>query len=501
MAYHFSKSRYCNGVQCPKMLWMKEHFPEEFDDSVMNQAVLQTGNEVGDLAMGLFGDFTEVPFDKENLGAMLTKTQELLDAGTKVVCEASFSYEGCFCSVDILKNCGNNVVELYEVKSSSGVKDVYLDDVSYQYYVLSKLGFTVRKACLVYINTQYVRHGELELDKLFNIKDLTAIAKDRLGEVESKIAELRQYLEQAEEPAMAVGSQCSVPYKCGYFAHCAKGVLKDGERSVFDIHGMEQADKQALFDQGFITFEDLYKAGVLKGKYLQQVEFEVKDMPPHIDAGEIRGFVKKISFPLYFLDFETFNPAVPLYDGSRPYQQIVFQYSLHYMEKEGGELKHKEFLASPGTDPRRQVAEQLCKDIPLNVCTTAYNRAFEKTQIKELAALYPDLSEHLTNIRDRIEDLMVPFQKRWYYTKEMQGSYSIKNVLPALFPDDPSLNYHNLEGVHNGGEASSAFLTMQKMDKDELKKWRGYLLKYCGLDTFAMVKVWEKLQEAAGLRF
>ena len=119
---------------------------------------------------------------------------------------------------------------------------------------------------------------------------------------------------------------------------------------------------------------------------------------------------------------------------------------------------------------------------------------FEKGRIKSLAALYPDLSEHLMNIHDNIVDLMVPFQKKHYYCREMQGSYSIKYVLPALFPDDPALDYHNLEGVHHGGEAMDTFARMADMDPDELEKWRGYLLKYCELDTYAMVKIWEKLK-------
>ena len=168
---------------------------------------------------------------------------------------------------------------------------------------------------------------------------------------------------------------------------------------------------------------------------------------------------------------------------------------MHYIECEGGELKHKEFLAYPGEDPRRKLAEQLCADIPLNVCTTAYNMGFEKGRIRGLAEIFPDLSEHLMNIHDNIVDLMVPFQKKWYYCKAMQGSYSIKYVLPALFPNDPALDYHNLEGVHNGGEASDAFAKMATMTEEDLEITRGHLLKYCSLDTFAMVKVWEKLQE------
>ena len=151
---------------------------------------------------------------------------------------------------------------------------------------------------------------------------------------------------------------------------------------------------------------------------------------------------------------------------------------MHYQKKQNGKLYHKEFLAYPGKDPRRDVAEHLCKDIPANVTVLAYNMAFEKTRIKKLAALFPDLSDHLMAIHDNMKDLMVPFQKGWYYTKAMQGSFSIKYVLPALFPNDPELDYHNLDGVHNGAEAANTFKQMAKMDKETLEEYRHYLLKY-----------------------
>lgn len=166
---------------------------------------------------------------------------------------------------------------------------------------------------------------------------------------------------------------------------------------------------------------------------------------------------------------------------------------MHYTEEDGGKLRHCEYLAQPGEDPRRGVAEALCRDIPLDVCTLAYNMSFERGRIRSLAALYPDLSDHLMNIHDHIVDLMMPFQKRQYYTRAMHGSYSIKAVLPALFPDDPELDYHNLEGVHNGTEASEAFARMLDMTTEEREGCRTNLLKYCGLDTLAMVKVWERL--------
>ena len=201
-----------------------------------------------------------------------------------------------------------------------------------------------------------------------------------------------------------------------------------------------------------------------------------------------------MSYPLYFLDFETMQQVIPDIIGTRPYQQITFQYSLHYIETEGGELKHKEFLAESGKNPLRDIAEQLCRDIPKNVCTMAYNKAFECTRIRELADLFPDLSEHLLNIKNHIVDLLVPFQQGNYYVKEMGGSFSIKSVLPALFPDDPSLNYHNLdERVQNGGDAMTIFPKIKDMPPEEQEATRKALLEYCKLDTLAMVKIWQRL--------
>ena len=266
--------------------------------------------------------------------------------------------------------------------------------------------------------------------------------------------------------------------------------------NVFDVAGMQRKKKLQLYNEGCVSFEDLLRNNTINGNHKLQMRYEVSDLPPLVNKERIAEFMKQLYYPIYFLDFESFQPPIPLYENSRPFEQIVFQYSLHYIEHDGGELHHKEFLAEPGEDPRRKLAEQLCVDIPKNVCVTAYNMTFEKGRIKELAQLYPNLSEHLMNIHDHTVDLIIPFRRKDYYCKAMQGSYSVKYVLPALFPDDPSLDYHNLEGIHHGGEASAAFSAMQNMAPDELQRCRHNLLKYCGLDTYAMVKIWEKLKEA-----
>ena len=213
------------------------------------------------------------------------------------------------------------------------------------------------------------------------------------------------------------------------------------------------------------------------------------------DKGGIQDVLNTLSYPIYFLDFETMQQVIPQFPGTKPYQQIPFRYSLHYIEVPGGELKHKEFVAEAGVDPRRAIAERLCKDIPWNICVTAYSKGIECGRLKELAAQFPDLSAHLLNIQDNIRDLLGPFQSGYYYNRAMGGSFSIKSVLPALFPDDPSLDYHNLEGIHNGSEAMTIFPKIKDMSPEEQIIARKNLLAYCKLDTYAMVKIWEALMK------
>ena len=234
----------------------------------------------------------------------------------------------------------------------------------------------------------------------------------------------------------------------------------------------------------------------LSDNNMLQVKMEHTNAPARIEKEKIKEFLGTIRYPLYHLDFETFQQAVPEYDGVIPYNMIPFQYSLHVQRSACAKPEHYEFLAIEGLDPRRALAEQLCKDIPADVCVLAYHSSTEIGIMKKLAVQLPDLSAHLLSICKNTLDLMVPFQKKYYYCKEMQGSYSIKYVLPALCPNDPELDYHALDGIHNGGEAMNAFAELPKHTPEEIDLIRKQLLAYCKLDTLAMVKVLEKLYEA-----
>ena len=491
---YLSKSKYCGLWQCPKIAWLKKYKPEKlaFDESTLSR--MEAGNEVGDLAMGLFGDFVEVTAyhgDKLDLPQMIAATKAEMEKGTPVICEASFQYNGLYCAVDILKK-ENGGWAIYEVKSSThNDQPVYIADVAYQKYVLEHCGVPVSGLYLVCLDGDYVFDGCLDIHRLFKITDVAQAAQVEENSIAANLSIAERLLASEEEPAIDLSVNCKNPYLCGFWPYCSRHIPSP---SVFDLYRMPFAKKIEYYKKGKITYQDLlFDPGITSPKQVRQILYAVSDQGTYVNKESIRDFLDTLSFPLYFLDFETMQTVIPRFVGTKPYAQIPFQYSLHYIEREGGELKHTEYLAKSGTDPRRELAERLCADIPMNVCVTACNKSFECTRIKELAAAFPDLADHLLNIEANIRDLLVPFQTGCYYNRAMGGSFSIKSVLPALFPDDPALDYHNLDGVHHGGEAMTLFPKIKDMPPEEQKKARYNLLKYCELDTFAMVKVWQEL--------
>lgn len=499
-----SKSRYTAYCQCPKMLWLKTYKPELIPDDPALQAKFEKGNEVGELAKTLFGPFVDVTTYREDgsldLGAMIEKTKEEMAKGTETICEASFSNDLNYCAVDILRKKGDGWA-IYEVKSSTykdEEKDTperllkYAWDIAYQKWLLEQCGVKVTGAYLVRLNSNYVRHGDLDVNELFHIKDMKELVDNEFPKVAPIVKKAKEMLE-GDEPEMDIYNQCKNPYECGFFDYCVGGLP---EPSVFDLYRMGFEKKCELFHQGKLSFEDL-RDEKLNEIQRMQVESFLNGVD-FIDPIAIRGYLQQLTFPLYFLDFETMQPILPEFDGTSPYQQIPFQYSLHWIEEPGGELHHSEFLGDSVTDPRRALAEQLCRDIPRDMCVTAYNKAFECGRLSELANAFPDLADHLLNIRDNIVDLIDPFRQKMVYKPAMNGSFSIKKVLPALFPDDPELNYANLEGtVHNGGDAMTIYPEIAKMSPADAKAARDSLLKYCHLDTLAMVRIWQKLHEYA----
>lgn len=504
MKRYLSKSKYTAFRQCQKNLWMKAYKPEEEVIDPSLQSRFESGNEVGDLAMGLFGPFEEVTsLDAEgklDLGEMLRKTEDCLARGVENICEASFSWDGNYCAVDILHRQGGGYA-IYEVKSSSNslVEPIsddelrhYAWDIAYQKYVLTQCGVNVTGVYLVQLNKDYVRGKDLDIQMLFLKTEMTRLVDEEYPNVPANIARARKVLECHQEPAKPISMACRKPYPCAFWQYCSKHIPKP---SVFDLYRMSFEKALKYYNNSIVTFEDVQSCKLTARQQVQVVSHLTGKGT--VDKKSIRDFLDQdIRYPLYFLDFETMQDVIPQYEGTKPYQQIPFQYSLHWIEKPGGELKHTAFLAESGKDPRRALAEQLCHDIPLNACITAYNKGFECGRINELAEAFPALRYHLLNIRDNIVDFLDPFRAGYYYLPEMEGSFSIKKVLPALFPNDPQLDYSNLTGpVHNGGEAMTISPKIKDMAPADQQKARQSLLDYCHLDTLAMVKIWQKLEE------
>jgi len=494
---NLSKSRYCKGIQCPKILWLDENKSDLRDDSVIDQRIFNIGNRVGDLAMRYFGDYAEVSYC-DNKSLMIEETKRLLDARVKTICEASFACNGNFCSVDILRVFKNRA-EIIEVKSSTAVKEIYYNDMAFQYYVLSSCGLNISKVSIMHIDNSYElqEEGALDIHSLFVIKDCTKEILALQSVVAANIERFRKIAEDDNEPVMDIGAHCYSPYECVYSGYCWRLIP---EKSIFSLSGKAlRFDKKLnLYQNGIISIEQLLKSNEkLNTSARLQAETLAYNLLPKIDKEAIRSFIGTLDWPLYFLDFETMQEAIPVFKGTRPYMQIPFQFSLHIQKTPGSDLDHIEYLAEEGKDPRRELAQRLCRGIPEKACVIAYNIGFEKSRIKELAGCFNDLSPHLMSIYSNIKDLMKPFQTLAYYSKDLEGSYSIKSVLPALCRDDPELDYNELDLVHNGGEAQIAYSRLMEKDLncEEKQKIRAALLAYCKLDTLAMVKILEKLQK------
>ena len=485
-----SKSTFMKGCQCQKALYLNKHHAELKDEiSAAQQAIFSRGTNVGELAQGLFpGGVDASPADYYKFQESVVKTKEYIANGEKIIYEAAFQFDGVLCALDILvKKRGKWYA--YEVKSATGVSETYHLDASLQYYVITNAGIDLKDISIVHINNQYVRNGAIDIEQLFTIESVLGKVQELQPMMAGKIKELKKVLKHKEVPDIDIGPHCSDPYVCDFQGHCWKHI--PGERSVFNLSypGGRQWD---LYEKGIYSLEDVPDDYPLNEKQQMQVG-AYRTGEVHIDKKGIRDFLKTVKYPMYFLDFETIMPAVPMWNKSKPYQQITFQYSLHYQARKDSKLQHSEFLAETkgAKDPRIALIEQLIKETEKPGQIWVYNIGFERARLTEIARDLPRYRQAALAIAGRLVDLMVPFQQRLYYTPDMDGRYSIKKVLPALVPE---LSYEHLE-IQDGGTASTIFeAIISGTFEGDVKLTRKHLLEYCKLDTLAMVRILEKLQ-------
>ena len=325
-----SKSLYINGMQCPKLLWLSKH--RKGDESVFAldaslEAVFERGNEVGELACELFKGGERIEWNGTSFDEKIAKTKDLIERGVRYIYEATFSFGGALIMVDILEVCADGSLVINEVKSSTSVSPVYMDDTAFGHFVLTSLGYNVKAVNLIYLNNSYVRGDELDLKALFVINDLSENAKEQFNNVRENIARFERILEFPNEPECDIGMHCYEPYTCGAFEYCWAGVAQG---SVFDIGSklgvrFYKKDKFALWHSGVKNIDDIKDISSFPA--YQQIQLKAhKEKSRILNANAVREFLATLSYPLYHLDFETFQSAIPLWRGAKPYEQTPFQY-------------------------------------------------------------------------------------------------------------------------------------------------------------------------------
>lgn len=477
-----SKSTYLKGLQCSKYLWIYINDNKKIPEPDKNaQFRFDQGHQVGELAKKLFLKGIDIPFD--DIGKNIKQTQDLLKK-RKPLFEPALSVDDIYARADILNPVGKDEWDIIEVKSSASVKDVYVQDVAFQKYCFEKAGLKIRKCFILHINTSYIKKGKIDPKKIFTKEEITEEVKEEIKGIDERIKAMQKMLSLNNCPKVIIGKQCSDPYDCPLMDYCWKFLPKN---SVFDLYWGGKSEE--LLDRGILAIKDIPDDFKLSDKQQIQRECEKKNKC-HIHKESIKHFLNTLHYPMYFLDFETVGTAIPLYDGTKPYQQVPFQFSLHVLQADGT-LSHHEFLASGKADPRKELLKALKNSIGDKGSVIAYNACFEISRLKEMYKAYPK-ERWIPGVIDRVVDLLVPFRNFSYYNPKQQGSCSMKEVLPALV----GKGYEDID-IAQGGDATITFLDMTfgKVSVKDQMKMRKDLLEYCGRDTEGMVWIVDELRK------
>jgi len=487
MSANLSKSKYLVAQQCPKRLWLESHRRDLIPPvSPAQERVFSQGHVVGSIAREYFPDGLLLDEDPMQWASALEATKAALAAGTPVIYEPCFLAYSCIVRADILVLRPDASFDLIEVKSTTHTKVEHVWDLAVQTYVLEASGLSVARAFLMHLNTA-CRYPNLV--DLFTTDDLTREVRKYIPEVGPNLATMKDCLDMPNEPSVRLGSHCFSPYECPFFGYCSK-LWSLPTPSVFDIPHLGADGKDDLAARGILSL-DAIPEGEPLGPQGERFVRLYKSGSREIDVPGIHTWLSALHYPLYFLDFETDAPAIPRFIGLGPFGSFPFQFSLHILSSDGSLTEASGYLHTESSDPRRAVAEALLAQIGPEGTLIAYNASFEKGVIKELAASFPDISAPLLSFPPRFADLLDIFRK-FYIDPAFGGSNSIKAVLPIICPD---LSYSALE-VGNGQDAQAAWACLiSTPDQTEKAKLADALRSYCGLDTMAMVRLFQFLRE------
>jgi len=501
MKHLLSKSKYLLGLQCPRYLWTAIHQKHKIPEpDEAQQHIFEQGHLIGEIAKKWFPDGIDISCDRSEFEENIKQTTKLLnskkrkplfEAGIRVELDKGYIYS----RADVLVPIGKDLWDIVEVKSSTKPKPENIDDVSFQKHVYEKAGLKIRKCFLMNVNSEYVKKGKIDFKKLMIITDITDKVEKKIIGIEERIENIFKVINSKTCPKVAIGDHCKKPYACP-LTDCWD-MIPAG--SVFDLYyGGKKCFE--LYEKDIQLLKDIPPEFKLS-KEQQKIQIAcAKTNKPHINKENIKKFLKKLKYPIYYFDFETISTALPLFDNSHPYQQVPFQYSLHIQEKPGEEPKHISFLAKGDKDPRHDLLKSLKENLGTRGTILVYYESFEKSVLKKLEMIFPKEKKWIESVIERIEDLFEPFGNFDYYHPSQAGSASIKKVMPALVPKLPKgvLSYNEME-IGEGQRASLAFLQIAlgehpdfsnvKVSKERVENVREALEKYCELDTLSEVLI------------
>ena len=484
---YLTKSRFVAGLNCHKRLWLSFHEPAPYIEPEPG-SIQAIGTEFGILAQNLFTEGVLVDQKPWEHAQAVQRTRDLMaDPNVPAIFEGAFEHSGLRIRADLIERLENDNWALYEVKSSKQPKESHYWDLAVQAHVMSGAGLNVAKTVLIHVNGEYVRGPDgIDCDLLFTRTDLTQDLKDFLPGVPDQIEKFHQILSSPKVPEIEPGKHC--PGYCEFLDQCRAGKPKDW---VIHLPNLRADKYQTLVELGCTTIGQ-----VPDDIDLTDLQARVRDS--HRSGSEfisnsLHQVLEDLSPPAYYLDFEALAPAIPLYPGTKPFQRVPFQWSVHHLDADG-QLTHREYLATDGTDPRADLAEALIDAVGTSQEPIIVYTSYEKGVINDLANNNPDLAGPLLAIVDRLLDLHALIKAHFYHP-DFSGSFSIKAVGPALIPD---LGYDQLDAVADGMAAAGAFYSIsagQVGPGQDPEAIRHDLLRYCELDSLAMVKVYQALTE------
>ncbi|MFA5843241.1 MAG: DUF2779 domain-containing protein [Coriobacteriia bacterium] len=485
-----SKSRYQAGKQCLKRLYLTCYFRNLADPTgAAQQARFDAGHEVGHIAHGLFPGGVLVEADHLHHDEAIVTTSALIGDGTvPAIFEGGFTYEDVRVRADVLVRAGD-AWDLLEVKSSTKVKPENLDDVAIQLRVLEGCGVRVRRIVLVHLDPGYVFDGvSHDPARLFAQEDVTYEARSRAADVEACLGVMRAILRTDEAPDVRYGRQCENPYPCEFRGTCR---VAAPEHPLFELPKAREGLLAALERAGYESIDQIPSGFPGLNPLQSRVRDAVVSGEPYLDPDLTSRIARLVAEPVRFLDFETIATALPIFPGTRPYQVVPFQFSVHTLGADGG-LEHSEYLHEGPGDPRRELAAALLDALGEEGSILSYS-PYERGRIVGLAEYLPDLARPLLALAARLVDLL-PVVRDGVYHPAFSGSFSIKKVLPALCPGQ---GWDDLE-IAEGEIAALSYARLRdpRTPVAERQTLRDALLAYCRRDTEAMVAVYRALTES-----